>query len=47
VRTLVDDFGQRLGCGAYLKSLVRTRVGGFRLEDALSIEEYENLALTN
>lgn len=39
VRALVEDFGLRLGCGAYLKELVRTRIGGFRLEDALSIEE--------
>lgn len=47
VRTLVDDFGQRLGCGAYLKSLVRTRIGGYRLEDALSIKKYEEVALRN
>jgi tRNA pseudouridine55 synthase len=45
VRSLVEDFGQRLGCGAYLKSLVRTSVGDFRLSQALSIEECENLAL--
>ncbi len=43
VRSLVDDFGQRLGCGAYLKALVRTRVGEFRLQDALRIEEFEKL----
>jgi tRNA pseudouridine55 synthase len=45
VRSLVEDFGQRLGCGAYLKSLVRTRVGNYRLSQALTIEEYEDLAL--
>jgi tRNA pseudouridine55 synthase len=44
VRSLVEDFGQRLGCGAYLKSLVRKSVGEFRLSQALSIEECENLA---
>ncbi len=44
VRSLVNDFGERLECGAYLKSLVRKRVGEFRLEDALSIEEYERLS---
>jgi tRNA pseudouridine55 synthase len=44
VRSLVEDFGQRLGCGAYLKSLVRKSVGEFRLSQALSIEQCENLA---
>jgi tRNA pseudouridine55 synthase len=34
VRTLADDLGERLGCGAHLDSLVRTRVGPFRLEEA-------------
>lgn len=47
VRALVDDFGQQLGYGAYLKSLVRTRVGGYRLEDALSIKKYEEVAMRN
>jgi len=44
VRSLVEDFGQHLGCGAYLKSLVRMGVGAYRLSEALSIEDYENLA---
>ncbi len=39
IRTLADDLGQRLGCGAYLEGLVRTRIGPYRLEDAASIEE--------
>jgi tRNA pseudouridine55 synthase len=39
VRTLVDDIGLKLGCGAYVEALERTRIGGFRLEDAWSIED--------
>jgi tRNA pseudouridine55 synthase len=39
IRTLVDDIGIRLGCGAHVAALERTRIGKFRLEDALSIEE--------
>jgi tRNA pseudouridine55 synthase len=27
-----------LGCGAYLSSLCRTRIGEFKLEDAITIE---------
>lgn len=36
IRSLAHDVGQKLGCGAYLFSLRRTRVGPYRLEDALS-----------
>lgn len=39
IRSLVHDFGERLGCGAYLKSLMRTRIGNYKIEDALTIEE--------
>ena len=39
IRTLADDIGQRLGCGAYLTALERRRVGDFRLDDAYSIDD--------
>lgn len=34
VRTLVSDLGGRLGCGAALASLVRTRSGAFTIDEA-------------
>ena len=40
IRTLADDIGQRLGCGAYLTSLERIRIGEYRLEDAFSLEDF-------
>ncbi len=40
VRSLVRDFGEALGIGAYLASLVRTRIGPYELNDAKTIEEY-------
>ena len=40
IRSLANDFGQSLGCGAYLSSLCRTRIGKFKLEDAISVEEF-------
>lgn len=43
VRTLCSDIGDRLGCGAYLARLERTRVGEFRLEDALTLEDLQAL----
>jgi len=39
VRTICHDLGQLLGCGASLSSLVRTEACGFKLEDALDLEQ--------
>ena len=36
LRSLARDVGERLGCGAHLAALTRTRVGPFRLEDAVA-----------
>ncbi len=41
IRSLVHDFGQKLGCGAHLSSLVRTRIGEYKLENALTIEDIQ------
>ncbi len=41
IRSLANDFGKTLGCGAYLSRLCRTRIGDFRIEQALSMEEFE------
>ncbi len=42
IRSLAFDFGNKIGCGAYLSSLCRTRIGEFKLEDADSMEDFEN-----
>jgi len=42
VRALADAIGQRIGCGAYLKGLIRTRVGRFELADSLSLSEIKH-----
>lgn len=39
VRTLVNDFGEALGCGAALASLRRVRVGGFSVADAVPFDK--------
>ncbi|MDR1700005.1 MAG: tRNA pseudouridine(55) synthase TruB [Lachnoclostridium sp.] len=41
IRTLCHDIGEMLGCGAAMKSLIRTRVGIFTLENAKTLEETE------
>ncbi len=38
IRTLAHDLGQRLGSGAYLLALRRTRIGNYRVEDAQTPE---------
>ena len=44
IRTLCHDIGARLGCGAAMESLLRTRVGMFSLADSLTLSEIEALA---
>jgi len=43
VRTLAEDIGERLGCGAHLAALRRTRVGTFDLADAFTLEQLESM----
>lgn len=38
IRTLAEDIGRRLGCGAHLIELRRTRVGPFDIADAVELE---------
>ena len=42
VRTFAHDLGQRLGCGAYLAGLRRTRAGDFTLDEAVTLERLEH-----
>lgn len=42
IRSLIDDIGRLLGCGAVMTSLVRTRAMGFSLEDCVSLEQLQN-----
>ena len=42
IRSLAYDLGQALGCGAYLKSLVRLRCGPFEIRGAVSVPQLEN-----
>lgn len=38
IRTLCDDLGRMLGCGAVLSALCRTQASGFALSDCLPVE---------
>ncbi|MBQ6993385.1 MAG: tRNA pseudouridine(55) synthase TruB [Lachnospiraceae bacterium] len=43
IRALCADIGDKLGCGAAMKSLVRTRVGVFVLEEAWKLSDVEKM----
>jgi len=45
VRTLVEDVGLTLGCGAHVTALERTRIGAFRLEEAWAIDDLVRMLL--
>jgi len=40
IRVIANDFGEKLGCGAVLSKLIRTKIGDISLKDALSVEEF-------
>jgi len=43
IRSLARDFGIALGCGAHLSKLVRTRIGPYELEKALTMEDIQHI----
>lgn len=45
IRTLCADIGEKLGCGAVMKTLERLEAGGFTIDEAITIDELENLSL--
>ncbi|MGE5435955.1 MAG: tRNA pseudouridine(55) synthase TruB [Syntrophothermus sp.] len=40
IRVLAHDLGDKLGCGAVLSSLRRTKIGEYHVDDALNIEDF-------
>ncbi|MEO5908661.1 MAG: tRNA pseudouridine(55) synthase, partial [Ginsengibacter sp.] len=43
IRSLANDFGLSLGCGGYLSELRRTKIGNFKVEDAMTMDECKTL----
>ena len=41
IRSLIHDLGQKLGCGAYVSALKRTKIGDYLVENALTVEEFQ------
>lgn len=41
IRSLIHDLGEKLGCGAYIGDLRRTKIGDFALENAVVVSELD------
>ena len=40
IRSIANDFGKNLNCGAYLSNLKRTQIGDFKINDAYKVDEF-------
>ncbi len=47
IRSLCDDIGQELGCGAVMTELRRTEANGFSINNSVTLEELEKLVNEN
>ncbi len=47
IRTIINDIGEKLGCGGIMTSLVRTSSGGFTLAECYTMEEIQQAADEN
>ncbi|RYY56616.1 MAG: tRNA pseudouridine(55) synthase TruB [Chitinophagaceae bacterium] len=47
IRSLANDFGEALGCGGYLSSLRRTKIGDFSVDDAQTIDQFREMILAS
>ena len=47
IRTLAEDIGAALGCGAYISALRRTGVGNYLASQMISLSDLENLISTS
>ena len=44
IRSLANDFGEKLGCGAYLTGLRRTKIGTFSVDDAFEPDDFKKIS---
>lgn len=43
IRTLIADIGEKLGCGAHMTQLRRTRSGSFAIADCVTLEQLQQV----
>jgi tRNA pseudouridine55 synthase len=47
IRTLVEDIGKELGCDAYACCLRRIKVGSFKIDEALQVDQISTFTYTD
>lgn len=47
IRSLCDDIGNEIGCGACLSELIRTECGDFFIENSITVDEFDKLYQNN
>jgi|SRR3972149_8134488 len=47
IRSLARDLGRKLGCGAYLYELRRTKIGKYKIEESVKLEDLNKDKFTN
>lgn len=47
IRALCNDIGEALGCGAYMKELLRTQTGNFYIKDAIKLKQLDHILSQN
>jgi tRNA pseudouridine55 synthase len=43
IRALASDIGNKIGCGAFLKTLTRSEIGNFNIEKSLNVEQFREI----
>jgi len=43
IRVIANDFGEKLNCGGYLKLLRRETIGEFKVDDAITVDEFREM----
>jgi len=46
IRSIANDLGEKLGCGAYMKNLIRTAYGNFNIQNSISMQQLEEAVST-
>ena len=47
IRTLCNDIGEAIGCGAHMSYLLRTRTGNFYIDNAIKLEDIDRVLQNN
>ena len=43
IRALARDVGQKIGCGGHLKSLIRTKIGEYKITNSITLNQFEQI----